>query len=95
MPEDFRRKNKPDKERQGPKGSKKVHGLLPEPTYKSDGEQIKETIDESFKSEFGIPVFTLTVLNYFFRNACKPSPLGDHRNIPVHFTIYRYVLYYG
>ena len=69
-------------------GSKKMHGFFNKTHDKSNGNKIKKSINESFKSKFTPSVFSRVMCNYLFTDPVETIPLGYDWNIAMHFSIY-------
>ena len=72
--------------------TEEMHRLLAECAEEPEGNQVKKTVYESFKTEFADTVFPFLVLYRLFCDTVESSVLCKIRYVAMHFAIYLDIL---
>ena len=71
-----------------------MHRSFCKTTDKSQGQQVQETVDEPFPSEFCNAIFSWTVFDYFFTDVSEAGIFGQNRYVAVHFAVHLDTFYH-
>ena len=80
-----------DKEGEQSRESEEMHRFFAECAQEPQGQQVQESVDESFDPEFALAVFPFLVVDGLFSYFVESGILGKIRNVSVHFPVHFYV----
>ncbi len=75
---------------QHPYRTEKVHWSFAKLADKDNRHQIQKALDEPSGTELGLAVLAWIVLHDLLLNIREACPLGNHRNVAMHLSIYFY-----
>ena len=83
-----------DKEKDGAKEAKDVHGLLAEIAQEPKRDKVQVTIEKAVEPELGTAIFTGLVVHHLLPYAVKARVLGQVRDVSVHLSVDLYVFHH-